>query len=67
VRIKCPVLDIGRNSVMPSTRPRMIASKMDMRALLENRREVYGISSAAVCRSRTRTRVRSAAGLPSTG
>jgi hypothetical protein len=26
------VLEIGRNSVMPSTRPRMIASRIDIRA-----------------------------------
>ena len=30
VRIRCPVLEIGRNSVMPSTRPRMIASSQDI-------------------------------------
>src|SRR6187399_375261 len=36
VRIRCPVLEIGRNSVMPSTRPRMIASSQDMFGLYWN-------------------------------
>src|SRR5688572_21980087 len=52
VRIRWPVLETGRNSVMPSTIPRMIASMNDMngsanesRSLLERR----GACGGAAC------------------